>query len=292
MNVSGSKARAASSKNKIKSIFIVLGLIAFVGGLGFAYYTLTGSVTGLIFSIVLGAVYALASYFGAAKMALKVNKAQEVTKSDQPELFEMVEDLAKKAAMPMPKLYIMPDRAANAFATGRSPDKAHVAVTEGILNALNKDELKAVLAHELSHVRNYDIRLMMVVFACVTSLNLILDFLLRSFIFNDDNNGGGFMIYILLSMFTPIIGFLVQAAISRQREFAADASGAELTHKPQDLATALVKIHNQGSALKKQSSATAHLFFANPLKGGKFSKLLSTHPPVEARVAALESMKQ
>lgn len=279
----------SASKNKLKSNLIIVGLLAFTAILGWFYYQFTGNIFGVYYSVGFGAVYALISYFTASKVALKLNRAKEISKKDNPKLFKMLEDLTQKANLPMPKLYIVQDSAANAFATGRSPKHAHVAVTTGILEALNDEELEAVLAHEISHIKNYDIRLMMVVFACITSLNLILDFFLRTLIFGDDNKGG-FLSYILISILSSFVGIFIQAAISRQREYAADLSGAEITHKPKELASALRKISSKGSKLKVQSSATAHLFLANPLKSSAISKLFSTHPPIEERIRILENI--
>lgn len=279
----------SATKNKLKSNLIIFLLLAFTALLGFLYYQFTGNSTAIIFAVVFGAIYSLIGYFSAAKIALKVNRAKPISKKDAPEIYRIVEELTKEAGIPMPSLYVVPDKGANAFATGRSPEKAHVAVTAGILEVLNEDELKAVLAHEISHIKNYDIRLMMVVFACVTSLNLIIDFFLRSILFGDDNRGG-FISYILISIFSSMIGFLVQAAVSRQREYAADLSGAEITSRPKDLASALSKISKKGSILSKPSSATAHLFIANPLKSNKVSRLFSTHPPIEERIKILNSL--
>lgn len=279
----------SSSKNKLKSNLIIVGLLAFTALLGWLYYQFTGNIFGVYYSVGFGAIYALISYFTASKVALKLNKAKEISQKDYPKIFKMVEGLTKKAGLPMPKLYIVNDSAANAFATGRSPEKAHVAVTTGILEVLSDEELEAVLAHEISHVKNYDIRLMMIVFACITSLNLILDFFLRSFLFGDDNRGG-FLSYIVISILSSFVGILIQAAISRQREYAADLSGAEITNQPKQLANALRKISTKGSKLKVQSSATAHLFLANPLKASAISKLFSTHPPIEERIKVLESL--
>lgn len=279
----------SATKNKFKSNLIIFLLLVFTAILGWLYYRFTGSTTAIIFAVAFGAIYSIIGYFSAAKIALKVNRAKPISKKDAPEIYKIVEELTNEANIPMPSLYIVPDKGANAFATGRSPEKAHVAVTAGILEVLNEDELKAVLAHEISHVKNYDIRLMMVVFACVTSLNLIIDFFLRSILFGDDNRGG-FISYILISMFSSVIGFLVQAAVSRQREYAADLSGADITNKPKDLASALSKISKKGSTLSKQSSATAHLFIANPLRSNKVSRLFSTHPPIEERIKILNSL--
>jgi len=280
----------SSTKNKLKSNFIIFCLLLFTAFLGWLYYQFTGNSTAIIFSVVFGVIYSLISYFSAARIALKVNRAKPISKKDAPEIYKIVKELSKEAKIPVPQLYVVPDKGANAFATGRSPENAHVAVTAGILEVLNEDELKAVLSHEISHVKNYDIRLMMVVFACITSLNLIIDFFLRSILFGDEDRGG-FLSYIAISIVSSFIGFLVQAAVSRQREYAADLSGAEITHKPKDLASALRKISNKGSSLSKPSTSTAHLFIANPLTASRVSRLLSTHPPIEERIKILENLK-
>jgi heat shock protein HtpX len=279
----------SATKNKLKSNLIIGLLLGFTALLGWLYYQYTGSTSAIITAVAFGSIYALISYFTASKIALKVNRAKPISKKDFPQVYKMVEELTKEAKLPMPKLYVVNDPAANAFATGRSPKHAHIAVTTGILEVLDVDELKAVLAHEISHVKNYDIRLMMVVFACITSLNLIMDFFLRSILFGDDERGG-FFSYIIISIISSFVGLMIQAAISRQREYAADLSGAHITKKPQYLASALKKIHTNGSKLKVQSSATAHLFLDNPLRGSKFAKLFSTHPPMEERIKVLESL--
>ncbi len=278
----------SATRNKLKSNFIILCLLLFTAFLGWLYYQFTGNNTAIIFSVVFGLVYSIISYFSAASIALKVNRAKPITKKDAPDIYRIVSDLTKDAGLPMPRLYVVPDKGANAFATGRSPENAHVAVTAGILEVLNEDELRAVLSHEISHVKNYDIRLMMIVFACITSLNLIIDFFLRTILFGDEDRGG-FLSYIVISMISSLIGFLVQAAVSRQREYAADLSGAEITHKPKDLASALRKISGK-STLSRPSTSTAHLFIANPLKSNKVSRLFSTHPPIEERIKILESL--
>ncbi len=281
----------SSFKNKFKSILILAGLILTTTLLGFFYYYLTGNASGVIIAATFGLFYAGISYFSAAKVALKLSRAQRMDNQDQPELFQAIKELSHEAQIPMPSLYLIPDQAANAFATGRSPKHAHVAVTQGALDLLNTAELKAVLAHEISHVKNYDIRLMMVVFACVTSLNLIIDFIARTVLYGDNDNRGGLFSFVLMSFLSPLIAAVVQAAISRQREYAADLSGAEITHKPKDLASALKKIHHHGSTLQRQSSATAHLFIENPLKNSRLAKLFSTHPPIEKRIQILEDLK-
>jgi heat shock protein HtpX len=241
--------------------------------------------------------YSLFSYFSAAKIALFTNRAKKVTEADYPELFKMVGEICESTKLPMPNIYIINDSAINAFATGRNPKNSHVAVTLGAIELLDSHELKAVLAHEMGHIKNYDIRMMMAVFACITFVNILLDFIARSFLFggssDDDGPGSGFgiILYILSIFLVPLVGMLVSAAISRQRELLADHTSADITHKPEDLITALKKIEAHGSKLKLSSTATAHLFFANPLKPKSLASLFSTHPPIEERILQLKKLK-
>ena len=233
-------------------------------------------------------------YFLAAKIALGVNGAKEIAKRDNPRLYRIVENLAITNGMPMPKVYVIDDPAPNAFATGRDPKHAHVAATSGILEIMDDRELEAVMAHELGHVKNLDIRVMMIVFGLVSAIGLIADLFLRMMWFSSDDNRSSSPIFMILgivaALITPFIAMLVQLAVSRQREYLADATGAMTTRDPEGLATALEKIGQYGSGLRRQNSSTAHLFFANPLKGASIAKLFSTHPPVEERVARLRAM--
>jgi len=236
------------------------------------------------------------SYWYSDKIALKLNRAREIKKEDNPELWNIVENLSITAGLPMPKVCIIDDLSPNAFATGRNKEHAVVAVTTGLMQILNKTEIEGVVAHELSHIGNRDILLSTVVVVLVGFISIVIDMFLRSTFFGfgrsrDDREGGGIMmiIGIVLSILAPIFAMLIQFAISRKREFLADASGALLTRYPEGLASALEKISNVNRPMVHANNATAHLFIANPFGGAgkKVSNLFSTHPPVEERVKAL-----
>ncbi|MGB3023333.1 MAG: M48 family metalloprotease [Candidatus Saccharimonadales bacterium] len=280
---------SAIESNKRNTVLIMLFFVVLISGLGAiaGLYYGTGVFWGALIG---GAVYALIQYFIAARMALAVNGAQEIQKSDNPRLYRIVENLAITNGMPMPKVYVMDDPAPNAFATGRDPDNAYVAATTGILDMMTDRELTAVMAHEMGHVKNYDIRVMMIVFGLVSAIGLIADLLLRMSFFGGSDNRDRSPIFLILgivaALLAPIIAMLIQAAISRQREYLADATGALTTRDPEALATALEKIGHAGSVMQRQNTSTAHLFFANPLKGG-ITAAFSTHPPIEERVARL-----
>ncbi len=285
---------SAIASNK-RNTFLIMGvfivLIAVIGYLFSIYY---GS-TGIFWGTLVGAtVYTLIQYFIAARLALAMNGAHQIQKKDDPRLYRIVENLSITEGMPMPKVYVVDDPAPNAFATGRDPEHAHVAATTGLLQLMNDRELEAVMAHELGHVRNYDIRVMMIVFGLVSAIGLLADIFLRMMWFGGDNDHPPHPIFLVLgivaAVLAPIVAIMVQAAISRQREYLADASGAMTTRDPEGLASALEKLGNAGTALRRQNSSTAHLFFANPLRGASFAKLFSTHPPIERRVERLRNM--
>jgi heat shock protein HtpX len=284
--------------NKRKTWVIMALFIAIIGALGWIFSELYGggNYNYLYLALIASAIYALIQYFLAAKIATAVNKAHEISKRDNPRLYRTVENLTITAGMPMPKVYIMDDAAPNAFATGRDPGHAVVCATTGLLEIMDDTQLEAVMAHELSHVRNYDIRVMMIVFGLVSAIGFIADMLLRMMWFGgrDQDNRPTSPIFIVLgiaaAILAPIIATLVQLSVSRRREYLADSSGALLTRYPQGLADALEKIQQYGSATHTQNSATAHLFFANPLKPSFAANLLSTHPPIEERIAKLRAM--
>ena len=226
--------------------------------------------------------------------------AKPVEKKDAPELYRIVENLCITAGLPMPKVYIVNDPAPNAFATGRDPKHAVVAVNSGLLEVLDKQELEGVLAHELSHVGNYDIRVMAIVLVLVTIVAFISDFFFRMMFWfgGDDNNSNGNIVFLLLGLamaiLAPIIASLLQLAVSRKREYLADASGALLTRYPEGLASALEKISKYSGEDPKGNTATAHMYFSNPLanrkRGSWVAGLFSTHPPIEERIAKLREM--
>jgi heat shock protein HtpX len=225
---------------------------------------------------------------------LAVNGAHEIQKSDNPRLWRVVENLSITDGLQMPKVYIMNDPSPNAFATGRDPKHAAVCVTSGLLQIMNDDELQGVLAHELGHVKNYDIRVSMVAFALTAVISLIADIILRMTFFGggdrEENNSVFFALGIVAAILAPLVATLIQLAVTRQREYLADATGALTTRYPEGLISALQKIKRTGSVAKRQNTATAHLFFVNPLKAHSITNLFSTHPPIDDRIKRLQNM--
>lgn len=272
--------------------FLLVGGIALL----FSYLYEDYSITAFVLVFALG--YALWGYFASSRLALAMNGAHQIQKRDNPRLWRTVENLAITEGLPMPKVYTIDDRGLNAFATGRDPQHASVAVTAGLLDAMSDTELEGVLAHELGHIKNYDIRVSMIAFALVTVISLLCDFFLRMSFWgggrdrDDDSNAGTILMVlgIIALILAPIVATLLQLAISRKREYLADATGAMTTRYPEGLASALEKIRDNGSVLKRQNTSTAHLFFANPLKGKSFATLFSTHPPIEERIRILRTM--
>lgn len=284
----------AIAANKRNTIFIMVVFIILIAGLGYIFSQVYGS-TGIFWGTLIGAsIYVLIQYFVAARLALSLNGAKEIQKSDNPRLYRIVENLSITDGLPMPKVYIIDDQALNAFATGRDPHHAHVAATTGIIDTLSDRELTAVMAHEMGHVKNFDIRVMMIVFGLVSAIGLLADIFLRMMWFGGNDNRPSNPIFLIIgvvaALLTPFIAMLIQLAVSRQREYLADATGALTTRDPEALASALEIIGKAGSGVKRQNSSTAHLYFANPLKGASIAKFFSTHPPVEDRIERLRTM--
>lgn len=285
-------AIAQNKRNTVVIMFVFVTIIALIGWAFSAYFKSTGI---FWWSLVGVAVYTLVQYFVADKLALAMNGAKEITKHDNPRLWRTVENLAIANGMPMPKLYVVEDPAPNAFATGRDPEHAHVAATTGLLEIMTDTELQGVMAHELSHVKNYDIRVSMIAFGLVSVIGLLADLFVRMMWFGgdgEDRPSSPALIFagVAAAVLAPIVAMLIQAAISRQREYLADASGAQLTHYPDGLAHALAKLGNVSTATARQNTSTAHLYFANPLKGKNIMELFSTHPALEDRIARLRDM--
>lgn len=287
---------SAIAANKRKTWFIMALFVVIIAGLGWIVSNLYGQPSFLYLALAVGGGYALIQYFLASKLALAMNGAKEIQKRDNPRFFRIVENLSITTGMPMPKVYVIDDPAPNAFATGRDPKHAVVAASTGLLDIMDDTELEAVMAHEMGHVQNYDIRVMMIVFGLVSAIGLIADLIMHMMWFGGNNNEERpsnplFMVLgIVAIIVAPIVATLVQLAVSRRREYLADSTGVLTTRYPEGLASALEKIRDAGSTMRRQNSATAHLFFANPLKGG-LGKLFSTHPPIEDRIRRLREME-
>jgi heat shock protein HtpX len=294
--------------NRRNSLILISAFLAFVAIFGYVIgWAWIGDPVGAIFGLVLafavGIVTGLATYYGGDKIVLAASRAREITHDDAPVLFNVVEEMAIAAGLPMPKVYIIDDSAPNAFATGRDPEHASVAVTSGLLEKLNRDELQGVIAHEMSHVGNFDIRYAMLVGILVGTTVLISDFFLRGLWLSGGgrgrSEGGGYVqlimivIAIVFAILAPLFARLLQLSISRQREYLADASAVRLTRNPKGLADALQKISGDREVLEAANRATAHLYIVNPVKG--FEKrakgLFSTHPPIEERIQILRFME-
>ncbi len=297
------------AENRRNSFLLAAFVVVLLGALGLTIgWAVTGdpraAIPSLIGAIIIGLVAALGSYYLGDSLVLTVSGAKEVTKETAPQLINVVQEMAIASNVPMPRVYLIDDTAPNAFATGRDPKHASVAITTGLLQKLDREELQGVMAHELSHVRNYDIRFSLLVGVLVGSVALLADFFLRFSFWGGggrrrggDRDGGGaqaivFLIALMLAIVAPIAARLVQLAISRQREFLADASAVELTRNPVGLEQALAKIAADQEVLEVANRATQHLYFENPIK--KFeqrsSNLFDTHPPVLDRVNRLRSL--
>ncbi len=267
-------------------------LLVFMGGA-------IGGQGGMIIAFGMAAVMNFGSYWFSDKIVLKMYNAQEITREVHPSFYGMVERLAGRAGLPMPKVYIIPDDSPNAFATGRNPEHAAVAATEGILRILTPDELEGVMAHELAHVKNRDILISTIAATFAGAISMIGNMLQWGAMFGagrgDDEEGGGvggLIGSLVMAIVAPIAAMLIQMAVSRSREYLADASGAEICGRPLALAGALRKLHNASQAIPLHDArpATAHMFIVNPLTGGGMMSLFSTHPPMEERIARLESL--
>lgn len=285
---------SAIASNKRKTVFILFFFVLFVAALALLLGKIYGQDLAIIV-LIFGISYATISYFAGSSWSLAVNGAREIQKSDNPRLYRIVENLAITDGLPTPRVFIIDDPAPNAFATGRKPDKSAVCVTSGLLEIMNDNELTGVLAHELGHIKNYDIRVSMIAFALSAVVAVLADAILRLTWFSDrDDREGNNQIFMLLgiaaAIVAPLIATLIQLAISRKREYLADATGALTTRYPEGLESALAKIEQTGSAMRKQNTATAHFFFANPLRGHSLANLFSTHPPIEERIKRLKEM--
>ena len=290
--------------NKRRTAIFMAGFFVLLIGLGYVFSYIYNNYLILIIVAVVAIVQSFVSYYWADSITLSISGATPLEKKDNPELYRIVENLSITAGLPTPRIYIIPDMAPNAFATGRDPEHAVVCVTAGLLQIMDKQELEGVIAHEMSHIGNYDIRLMTIIVVLVGIVALLSDFFLRWTWFGggrrrSNNSGDGqlglimLIIAIVLAILAPLAATLIQLAISRKREFLADANGALLTRYPEGLASALEKIARSNMPLAEANKATAHLYIENPFgekRTGVMNSLFDTHPPVEERIKILRQM--
>jgi protease htpX homolog len=287
----------AISDNKRNTVIVMILFILLVGLLGLAVGYFANSMEYAICITIFGVVYAFIQYFLSMRLAIAMTGAIKVDRKvpEQKRLYNIVENLSIQLNLPMPEVYIIEDPAPNAFAAGRDPKHSIVCATSGIIELMNDSELEAVMAHEMGHVQNYDIRVSTIAFGLASAIALISDLGVRLTFFSDDDDREVqpivYVVSFIAIILAPVIALMIQMAISRQREYLADATSAKNTSNPDAMISALKKLEGRERPMEKQSSATSHMFFLNPLKPGFFSKMLSTHPPLEDRIKRLEEEK-
>lgn len=289
---------SAIARNKRNTWLILSGFVVVLGLIGLAAGWLAGNNWWVTAFVLVGAAgYATAQYFLADREAIALSGAQPVTREEAPRYYRLVENLCITTGTPMPALYVVDDPAPNAFATGRTPDKAAITVTTGLFEIMTDRELEGVLGHELGHIRNYDIRVSLAVFGLVVAVGLVADILMRLAFFGGARRGGNNQTQVLFLIFglvaaivAPLLAGVVQASISRQREYLADATSALTTRDPDGLASALGKLGEYGRPLAKANTSMAHLWISDPLRPGAVSRLFATHPPLPDRIARLQHM--
>ncbi len=283
------KAIADNKRNTVLIMAVFVGIISAIGWVVSYFY---GDTNIAYFVVVGAALYAWIQYYIADKLTIAMTGAREIQKRDNPRFYRIVENLAITTGMQTPKVYIIEDAAPNAFATGRDPKHAIVAATTGLIDMMSDSELEAVMAHEMGHVKNYDIRVSMITFGLVSAIGFLTDIVLRMMFYGGDRDSEDkspvmMIIGIIVLILAPIIAVVVQMAVSRQREYLADATSAMTTRHPDSMISALEKLKTNGRPMKRQNTASAHLYITNPLKPGFFAKLFSTHPPLDDRIARL-----
>lgn len=285
------------AENKRRTIFIIIGFVVMIGAIAgvFAYVYKDSQIA--VWTIIVSIIYALIQYYCAGSIAMAMTGAREITKKDSPRLYNTVENLSITTGLPMPKVYIIDDKAPNAFATGRDPKHAAVAATTGLMDIMDNKELSAVMAHEMSHVKNYDIRVSMIVFGLVCVVGLISDMAFRMMFYGNrrrENEGSpvGYVLILIVAILSPIVAGVAQMAVSRQREYLADASAVNITRYPEGMIAALKKLQSHTQPMRSQNIATEAMYINNPLRKGFFSNLFSSHPPLEKRIERLEHGKK
>lgn len=285
------------AENKRRTVYVMIGFVVIIGAIAgaFAYYYRDPWIVA--WTILVSIIYAVFQYFAAGSLAMAMTGAREISKKDNRRFYNIVENLSITTGLPMPKVYIIDDPAPNAFATGRDPKHASVAATTGLIDIMNDKELTAVMAHEMSHVKNYDIRVSMIVFGLVCVVGLISDIALRMVFWGDRrrNNEGspvGYVLVMVAAILAPICAGVAQMAVSRQREYLADASAVNITRYPEGMIAALKKLQSHTRPMKCQNVAAEAMYINEPLRKGFFSNLFSSHPPIEKRIERLENGKK
>jgi heat shock protein HtpX len=292
---------SAIAANKRNTIIIIGVFVALLSGLSLWWGSYSGNGSSALMIVGFVLVYTLIQYFAAGKFAIASTGAIEISKAENPRLWRIVENISIAQGMPMPKVYVIPDEAPNAFATGRDPNHAIVAATSGLLQIMDDKELQGVMAHEMAHVKNYDIRVSTIVFGLVSAIGLLADFAIRMAFysnFNRDSRDGNaaaiqlafWAVGIVAAIIAWLIGPLVSAAVSRQREYLADATSVEITRYPEGLASALQKLGQYGRPMRRPSKSMAHMYISDPVKPGLVERMFSTHPPIPARIERLKKM--
>ena len=292
---------SAIAANKRNTIIIIGVFVALLSGISLWWGSYSGNGSSALMIVGFVLVYTLIQYFAAGKFAIASTGAIEISKAENPRLWRIVENISIAQGMPMPKVYVIPDEAPNAFATGRDPDHAIVAATSGLLQIMDDKELQGVMAHEMAHVKNYDIRVSTIVFGLVSAIGLLADFAIRMAFysnFNRDSRDGNaaaiqlafWAVGIVAAIIAWLIGPLVSAAVSRQREYLADATSVEITRYPEGLASALQKLGQYGRPMRRPSKSMAHMYISDPVKPGLVERMFSTHPPIPARIERLQKM--
>lgn len=285
------------AENKRRTIYIIVGFVLLVGVIAALFAWYYHDVWVAVWTIIIAIIYAVFQYYASSTLAMAMAGAREISKKDNPRLYNIVENLSITTGLPMPRVYIVDDNAPNAFATGRDPKHASVAATTGLLDIMNDKELNAVMAHEMSHVKNYDIRVSMIVFGLVCVIGLISDIAFRMMFYGNrrrDNEGSpvGYVLVLIAAILSPFVATIAQMAVSRQREYLADASAVNITRYPEGMINALKKLQSHSQPMKSQNIAAESMYINNPLRKGFFSNLLSSHPPLEKRIERLEHGKK
>lgn len=285
------------AQNKRRTVIIMVGFVLLIAAIAAIFAYVYGDPMIAVWTAVVATIYAVIQYFCAGSLATAMTGAREIQKKDNPRLYNTVENLSITTGLPMPKVYIIDDPAPNAFATGRDPKHAIVAATTGLLDIMDNKELTAVMAHEMSHVKNYDIRVSMIVFGLVCVVGLISDMAYRMMYYGSrrrDEEGSpmGYLLLMFAAVFAPLVAAVAQMAVSRQREYLADASAAHITRYPEGMIAALKKLQNHAQPMRNQNVAAASMYINDPLRKGFFSNLMSTHPPIEKRIERLENGKK